>query len=100
MLSPMQRRVRAITGVAVIVVGVYWLSDMADWGTAEAPLARAAGTTTTTGYPFKWYSVASSTGSGAQYATTTEYVFNQDALVATIDQQLAGGTATGSVSIR
>src|SRR5215831_15015227 len=32
--------------------------------------------TTTTLYPFKWYSVASSTGSGAKYATTTEYVFN------------------------
>ena len=27
--------------------------------------------TSTTIYPFKWYSVASSTGSGAQYATTT-----------------------------
>ena len=34
------------------------------------------GTSTTTLYPFKWYSVASSTGTGAKYATTTEYVFN------------------------
>jgi uncharacterized protein RhaS with RHS repeats len=34
------------------------------------------GTTTTTLYPFKWYSIASSTGSGAKYATTTSYVFN------------------------
>jgi YD repeat-containing protein len=32
------------------------------------------GTTTTTIYPFKWYSVASSTGTGAKYATTTDYV--------------------------
>lgn len=52
--------------------------------------------TTTTLYPFKWYSVASSTGAGAQYASTTEYVFSGDTLVSTIDQQLAGGVATGS----
>src|SRR5215472_11968547 len=42
--------------------------------------------TTTTLYPFKWYSVASSTGTGAKYATTTEYVFNGDSLVSTTDQ--------------
>jgi YD repeat-containing protein len=30
------------------------------------------GTSTTTLYPFKWYSVASSTGTGAKYATTTD----------------------------
>jgi hypothetical protein len=29
------------------------------------------GTSTTTIYPFKWYSVASSTGTGAKYSTTT-----------------------------
>jgi YD repeat-containing protein len=39
--------------------------------------------TTTDLYPFKWYSVASSTGTGAKYATTTEYVFNGDSLVST-----------------
>jgi hypothetical protein len=38
------------------------------------------GTSTTFIYPFKWYSVASSTGTGAQYATTTDYVFNGDTL--------------------
>ncbi len=47
------------------------------------------GTTTTTFYPFKWYSVASSTVSAAKYATTTSYVFNGDTLLATVDQQLA-----------
>ena len=52
--------------------------------------------TSTTIYPFKWYSVASSTGSGATYATTTEYVFNGDTLISTVDQQLAGGVATGT----
>jgi|SRR5215831_10677785 len=52
--------------------------------------------TTTALYPFKWYSVASSTGTGAKYATTTEYVFNGDSLVSTIDQQTASGAATGT----
>jgi RHS repeat-associated protein len=51
---------------------------------------------TTTLYPFRWLSVASSTGTGAKYATTTEFVFNGDTLVSTIDQQLASGVATGS----
>jgi YD repeat-containing protein len=54
------------------------------------------GTTTTTIYPFKWYSVASSTGSGAKYATTTDYMFNGDTLLATVDQQLASGVAADS----
>jgi RHS repeat-associated protein len=58
------------------------------------------GTTTTTFYPFKWYSVASSTGTGAQYATTTSYVFNGDTLLATVDQQLASGVATGTAKTR
>ena len=37
-------------------------------------------TTTTSIYPLKWYSVTSSTGTGAKYFTTTEYVFNGDTL--------------------
>jgi YD repeat-containing protein len=53
------------------------------------------GTSTTYVYPFKWYSIASSTGAGAKYSTSTEYVFNGDTLVSTIDQQMAGGVATG-----
>src|SRR5215831_948076 len=56
--------------------------------------------TTTTLYPFKWYSVASSTGTGAKYATTTEYVFNGDSLVSTTDQQTASGAATGTAQTR
>src|SRR5262249_17421858 len=48
----------------------------------------------------KWYGIASSTGSGAKYSTTTEYVFNGDSLVATIDQQTAGGNATGTAKTR
>ena len=58
------------------------------------------GTTTTTLYPFKWYSVASSTGTGAKYATTTDYVFGGDTLLATIDQQTASGVATGTAKTR
>src|SRR5262249_41945612 len=58
------------------------------------------GTSTTYIYPNKWYSIASSTGTGAKYSTTTEYVFNSDSLVATIDQQTAGGNATGSAKTR
>src|SRR5262249_38680254 len=55
------------------------------------------GTSTTYLYPFKWYSVASSTGTGAKFATTTDYVFNGDSLIATLDQQMASGNATGTV---
>src|SRR5215470_1553632 len=56
--------------------------------------------TTTTLYPFKWYSVASSTATGARYATTTEYAFNGDSLVSTVDQQTASGVATGTAQTR
>jgi RHS repeat-associated protein len=58
------------------------------------------GTTTTYLYPFKWYSVASSTGTGAKFATTTDYAFNGDNLVATVDQQTASGNATGTAKTR
>jgi RHS repeat-associated protein len=58
------------------------------------------GTTTTTIYPFKWYSVASSTETGAKYSTTTSYMFSGDTLLSTVDQQLAGGAATGTAKTR
>jgi RHS repeat-associated protein len=58
------------------------------------------GTTTTYIYPFKWYSVASSTGSGAKYATRTDYLFNGDTLLATVDQQTASAVATGTAKTR
>src|SRR5215472_9952585 len=56
--------------------------------------------TTTTLYPFRWYAVASSTGTGVKYATTTEYMFNGDSLVSTVDQQTASGVATGTAQTR
>jgi RHS repeat-associated protein len=58
------------------------------------------GTSTTYLYPFNWYSVASSTGAGAKYATTTDYVFGGDTLLATVDQQTAIGVATGTAKTR
>jgi RHS repeat-associated protein len=58
------------------------------------------GTSTTNVYPFKWYSIASSTATGAKYSTTTEYVFNGDTLLSTVDQQIAGGAATGTAQTR
>jgi YD repeat-containing protein len=62
--------------------------------------ALQTGTTTTYLYPFKWVSVSSSTGSGAKFATTTDYVFNGDTLLSTIDQQMASGVATGTAKTR
>jgi RHS repeat-associated protein len=44
--------------------------------------------------------VASSTGSGAKFATSTDYIFNGDSLVATVDQQTASGNATGTAKTR
>jgi len=38
--------------------------------------------------------------SGAKYATTTEYVFNGDTLLSTVDQQTASGVATGTAQVR
>jgi RHS repeat-associated protein len=46
------------------------------------------------------YRAISSTVTGAKYSTTTEYVFNGDALLATVDRQLAAGTATGTAKTR
>jgi RHS repeat-associated protein len=58
------------------------------------------GTSTTWLYPFQWYSVASSTGTGAKYSTTTEYVLNGDTLIATVDRQFSSGVATGTAKTR
>ena len=57
-------------------------------------------TTSTTTYPWKFYSVASTTRSGTNYATTTEYVFNGDTLLSTIDNKFINGAATGTAEVR
>jgi RHS repeat-associated protein len=51
-------------------------------------------------YPNKFYSVASSTGTGANYATTTDYVYAGSNLLATIDQKIISGTASGTAITR
>jgi RHS repeat-associated protein len=53
-------------------------------------------TTSTTYYPSKYYSFTSTKSGANTYATSTNYVFNGDTLLATIDQALYNGAATGS----
>jgi RHS repeat-associated protein len=57
-------------------------------------------TTSTSTYPFKFFSVASTTKSSTNWATSTEYIFNGDTLLATVDQQFKNGTATGTAKTR
>jgi YD repeat-containing protein len=54
----------------------------------------------TTTYPFKFYSVASTTKSSTNYATSTEYVFNGDTLLAIVEQAFRNGSATGTAQTR
>jgi RHS repeat-associated protein len=65
-----------------------------------ARVYQIASTTATTTYPFKFFSVASSTRSGTNYSTSTEYVFNGDTLLATVDQAFRNGAATGTAQTR
>jgi len=53
-------------------------------------------TTSATYYPNKYYSFTSTKSGANTYATSTNYVFNGDTLLATIDQALYNGAATGS----
>jgi RHS repeat-associated protein len=53
-------------------------------------------TTSTTYYPNKYYSFTSTKSGANTYATSTNYIFNGDTLLATIDQPLYNGAATGS----
>jgi RHS repeat-associated protein len=55
---------------------------------------------TTFRYPNKFFSVASSTGTGARYATTTDYVYAGSNLMATVDRQIVSGAATGTAQTR
>jgi RHS repeat-associated protein len=53
-------------------------------------------TTSATYYPNKYYSFTSTKSGANTYATSTNYVFNGDTLLATMDQALYNGVATGS----
>ena len=57
-------------------------------------------TTSTSTYPFKFFSVASTTKSSTNYATSTEYVFNGDTLLSTVDQKIVNGAASGTAAVR
>jgi YD repeat-containing protein len=65
-----------------------------------ARVYQIASTTATSTYPFKWFSIASTTRSGANYATSPEYIFNGDTLLSTVDQAFKNGAATGTAAVR
>jgi RHS repeat-associated protein len=65
-----------------------------------ARVYQIASTTATTTYPFKFFCMASTTKSGANYATSTEYIFNGDTLLSTVDQAFKNGAATGTAAVR
>jgi RHS repeat-associated protein len=65
-----------------------------------ARVYQIASTTATTTYPFKFFSIASTTKSGTNYATSTEYIFNGDTLLSTVDQAFKNGAATGTGQTR
>src|SRR6266704_5160691 len=46
-----------------------------------ARVYQIVATTSTSTYPFKFFSIASTTKSSTNYATSTEYVFNGDTLL-------------------
>ena len=53
-------------------------------------------TTSTTYYPNKYFSMMSTIVGSTTYATSTNYIWNGDTLLATIDQKLINGSATGT----
>jgi RHS repeat-associated protein len=65
-----------------------------------ARVFQIVATTSTTTYPFKFFSIASTTKSSTNYATSTEYLFNGDTLLSTVDQAFKNGTATGTAAVR
>ena len=66
-------------------------------------VSMVAGSTTvatsTMVYPSKFYSIATQTVGATTYATTTEYVYDGDTLLATVDSLLINGSATGTPAI-
>jgi YD repeat-containing protein len=65
-----------------------------------ARVFQIVATTSTSTYPFKSFSVASTTVGSTRYATTTEYVFNGDTLLSTVDQKIVNGVASGTAAVR
>jgi YD repeat-containing protein len=57
---------------------------------------QISATSSTTTYPYKFYAVASTTNGSTNFATSTEYAFNGDTLLETVDQGFKNGAATGA----
>jgi len=53
-----------------------------------ARVFQIVASSSTTTYPYKFYSVASTTKGSTNYSTSTEYVFNGDTLLSTVDQKI------------
>jgi YD repeat-containing protein len=56
--------------------------------------------TTTTPYPSKYYSITTTTTGISTVATSTDYLYSGSSLLATIDQKMVNGTATGTPIVR
>ena len=84
----------------LLALGVGGATTTYGYDAFGARVYQIASTTATTTYPFKFFSVASTTRSGTNYATTTEYIFNGDTLLATVDQAFRNGAATGTAQTR
>jgi uncharacterized protein RhaS with RHS repeats len=57
-------------------------------------------TTSTAYYPSKFFSLASTTNGGTSWATSTNYIWLGDTLLATIDQKLYNSAATATAITR
>jgi RHS repeat-associated protein len=57
-------------------------------------------TTSTIYYPSKYFSLASTTSGGTSWATSTNYIWLGDTLLATVDQKLYNSAATGTAIAR
>lgn len=65
-----------------------------------ARVYQIVATTSTSTYPFKFFSIASTTKSSTNYSTSTEYAFNGDTLLSTVDQKIVNGAASGTAAVR
>jgi YD repeat-containing protein len=65
-----------------------------------ARVYQIVATTSTSTYPFKFFSIASTTKSSTNYATSTEYVFNGDTPLSTVDQKIVNGAASSTAAVR
>jgi RHS repeat-associated protein len=84
----------------LIALGVNNASTTYGYDAFGARVFQIVATTSTLTYPFKFFSIASTTKSSTNYATSSEYVFNGDTLLSTVDQAFRNGTATGTAAVR